>query len=529
MLENLRNSTMKGCIAPLAEIQPRVSRNPWRILQVFAVALLWLGLYRQVLVALTSTWWVHDALSYGFLVLPISLFVAWTKRQQLAQLPVKPAHGLGVLVTGMAAALLMVSEAGAILLLAEISLIVMLWGLVLALLGTRFLKALWFPLGYLCFLFPILGEVVLAWNWEFQLLTARMGVLILQSLSIPAHLDRNYIILPRLILKVASSCSGAHYLISILALAIPLAYLTLRRIGNQMTLVLFSLVIGIVANWIRVVFIGLWAYAGGEVVHGPFHMFQAISVAWVGYAGLLFCAWGLVRAEKRTADAGRLVHQAPPPMAVRDVQRLPADWTRSWAIAVAPLVSTMICLAVYQTGPVPLKRSLASFPSALGKWKEFRPGYEPPLFRAEKADEELHKIYLDMGGHKVHLYVAYFQYQKQEKEAVSHLMRLFHRNGQLLRLASAKEIVVVNRCWVTQGSQPYDVVFWYDFNGRLVANELEAKSATIWDAFTKGRTNGALVMIYSQAEPSGTQKCQPDHTESFALEVIPTLRNHLPS
>ena len=87
--------------------------------------------------------------------------------------------------------------------------------------------------------------MVLAWNWEFQLLTARMGVVILQLLSIPAHLDRNHIILPRLILRVASSCSGTHYLISILALAIPLAYLTLRRIGNQMTLVLFSLVIGI--------------------------------------------------------------------------------------------------------------------------------------------------------------------------------------------------------------------------------------------------------------------------------------------
>ena len=135
------------------------------------------------MVALITSWWTRDAFSYGFLVLPISLFVVWTRRQQLAQLPVQPAHGLGGLVTGMAAALLIVSEAGAILLLAEISLIVMLWGLVLALLGTRFLKALWFPLGYLCFLLPIPGEAVLAWNWEFQLLTAKMGVVIFCNCS----------------------------------------------------------------------------------------------------------------------------------------------------------------------------------------------------------------------------------------------------------------------------------------------------------------------------------------------------------
>jgi EpsI family protein len=213
-----------------------------------------------------------------------------------------------------------------------------------------------------------------------------------------------------------------------------------------------------------------------------------------------------------------------------DGRRRPADWTRSWAITVAFLVSAMIYLSLYQRDPVALKRSLASFPSALGKWKEFPSVDDPPLFRAEKADEELHKIYLDTGGHKVHLYVAYFEYQKQEREAVSHLMRPFHRNGQLVGVASTKEIFVVNRCRVTRGSQPYDVVFWYDFNGRLVANELKAKTATIWDAFTKGRTNGALVMIYSLAAgPSSTQKCQRDHTETFALEVIPTLRNYLPS
>jgi exosortase len=226
----------------LAAIQIIIGRNPRRIVQLFTLASLFLGLYKPLLVALTSTWWTRNEFSYGFLVLPISAFVVWTKRQQLARLPIKPARGLGVLVIGVAAALLIVGDAGAILFMAEISLLVMLCGLVLALLGSNFLKALWFPLGYLCFLFPVLGEVVLAWNWEFQLLTAIMGALILQLFSIPVQLDRNYIILPHLILRVASSCSGAHYLISILALAVPLAYVTLKRVRNRMALVLLSLV-----------------------------------------------------------------------------------------------------------------------------------------------------------------------------------------------------------------------------------------------------------------------------------------------
>jgi EpsI family protein len=521
---------MKGRMAQrsLAEIQTIIGRNLWRIVQVFALILLFLGLYEPVLIALTNTWWTRDAFSYGLLVLPISAFVVWTKRQQLARLPIKPAKGLGVLVIGVAAALLIVGDAGAILLLAEISLLVMLCGLVLALLGTNFLKALWFPLGYLYFLFPALGEVVLAWNWEFQLLTARMGALILQLLSIPVQLDRNYIILPHLILRVASSCSGAHYLISILALAAPLAYVTLKRIRNRIALVLLSLVIGIIANWIRVAFIGLWACFGSEVVHGPLHVFQAVSVAWVAHAGLLSCTWVLLRAEKRAADAGKLRLEVLAAMEAGNERRLPLDWTRRWSIVTALLASAMIYLSVYQKGPVPLKRTLSAFPSSISEWMELRQADEPPLFRATRADDELHRIYLDREGYRVHLYVAYFRYQEQGKEAVSHLMRPFHHSAQLLRLGVAGQTVLANRCLATIGWQGHDIVFWYDFNGRVVANQLKAKGATVWDALTRGRTNGAVVMICSRVSPRSL-KHRPNHTESFALGVIAALRNHLPS
>src|SRR5262245_10447676 len=110
MLQDLRNSILQGHVVPFAEIQPKVTRHGWRMLQVLALTLLWLGLYRPVFSSLISTWWAHDEFSYGFLVLPISLFVVWTKRQQLAQLPVKPARALGSLIMGIAAALLILSE-----------------------------------------------------------------------------------------------------------------------------------------------------------------------------------------------------------------------------------------------------------------------------------------------------------------------------------------------------------------------------------------------------------------------------------
>jgi exosortase len=151
----------------------------------------------------------------------------------------------------------------------------------------------------------------------------------LQLLRIPARLDENHIILPNIILTVASSCSGARYLISILALALPLGYLVLRRLKYRIALAVVALVIGITANWMRVVLIGLWAYSGGKVVHGPFHVLQALSVAWVAFAGLLFVTWMLSRMESSGYD----VENEDPQVATNVGLSLSPSWPYAWTQA----------------------------------------------------------------------------------------------------------------------------------------------------------------------------------------------------
>jgi exosortase/archaeosortase family protein len=166
----------------------------------------------------------------------------------------------------------------------------MIVGLMLSLAGTQFLSVLRLPVGYLFFMLPLFGQAILSLRWPLQLLTARMAVLILQMLSIPAQLNENYVVLPNIILRVASSCSGARYLVSIIAVSIPIAYLTLRRRRNQIALIALALAIGVFANWARVVFIGLWAYSGGQVVHGRFTCFrQCRSLGFL--RGIVLAAW----------------------------------------------------------------------------------------------------------------------------------------------------------------------------------------------------------------------------------------------
>jgi hypothetical protein len=71
------------------------------------------------------------------------------------------------------------------------------------------------------------------------------------------------------------------------------------------------------------------------------------------------------------------------------------------------------------------------------------------------------------------------------------------------------------------------VVFWYDVNGRVVPDVYRVKGYTLWDAFTRRRTNGAVVMIAWDAH-NGLESARQDAVE-FAQALLPVLRQHLPS
>ena len=92
-------------------------------------------------------------------------------------------------------------------------------------------------------------------------------------------------------------CSGAGLLIAVLAVGLPLAYLTLQAWWSRITLVLSSVLIAIVANWVRLTVMGIYAQAGGKDLHGPYHILQGLFVDWVAFGFLFMGAWLLGKVE----------------------------------------------------------------------------------------------------------------------------------------------------------------------------------------------------------------------------------------
>jgi exosortase len=289
-----------GAAAPSGTAGLPAARASWlawapgmTLLAVFAFV------YAPVFAALGRVWWESDVHRHGFVVPLIALYLAWARREELRGVAVVPSPLWGGLTMGVAALMLLVGKAAAAVLLEEVSLLVMVTGLVLLFRGGAQARALALPIAYLTFMVPIFAEGADWIHWPFQLLAAHIGIGLLQGIGVPAFQQAQYIELPRITLEVAEACSGIRFMISVIAIGIPLAYLTQRTWVRRVGLVLFAVVIGILANGTRVAFIGVWAYHGGEVVHGPLHVFQAMFVAWIGYVALFVGAWGLRRWPSR--------------------------------------------------------------------------------------------------------------------------------------------------------------------------------------------------------------------------------------
>jgi exosortase len=269
-------------------------------------------LYTPTIVSMVQRWSNADDYNHAFLIPFVSGYFVWLKRHQLAALVPKPRLGWGVPVVVLAGTMLAIGQLGHVVTLQHLSFFIMVIGLILLLLGTQLLRVLLLPVLYLLFMIPILDEVIDRIHWPFQVLAASIGSWTLQMLGYSVLREVQYLHLPRITLEVADLCSGVRYLISVIAVGIPLAYLTLRSWHRRALLIAFGIIIAILANSLRVSLIGIWVYHGaGTMIHGPLKLMQGLFVAWAGFI-TLFLGARLLADRPRSASSRSIDASLPP-------------------------------------------------------------------------------------------------------------------------------------------------------------------------------------------------------------------------
>ena len=513
----------------------------WR----FIVCLCLLGLalalpYSSALHSLFQLWLRQDkAYSHGFLVPLISLYLLWGKREYLSQLRPRPhqiAGGLGFLVSAL---LLFVGRSIGIIQAEVMAFLIVLPSLVLFVFGWGYLKALALPLVYLLFMLPPaslffmvprIDELTDGFHWPFQLISANLGVWAVQALGFPAFQEGTFIHLPRITLEVIEACSGLRFLTSVIAIGIPLVYLTQRTWPRATAVIASGVLITILSNGARVALVGIMAQLyGAEMLHGPYKLFQGWFVAQIGFIGLFVVNWAVCklpsRSQTRLHERWKAVSCAP-----HDTDNTNRDWVRPFALAVSLLMGFGVYLNFFAAPqPIPPKRTLAEFPYFIGAWQ----GQESSLFRGENfcpgLDAEINRTYRTASGREVHFFVGYFESQFRGKSLVSHRDRPLQNGVRVI----ASELGTPAPQWVNQstlslGENRYSTLFWYRTNSGVLTGRSQVRLNAIFDAVVHRRNNGALILLAAPLVDQHMEALASKDLLGFAQALAPILGDFLP-
>lgn len=225
----------------------RTSTNWPRALLALAVVLIAHGvLFRDTFGAIVATWYGNETYAHGFLIFPIALYMAWTRRGTLA----RHDPGPDFLALAPLAALVFLWLAGAladVLVVQEFAVVMLVSVVVWAMLGRHVAWLLIYPLAYLFFAVPV-GEFAVEPMMDY---TAVFTIWALKATGIPVFAEGRYITIPSGQWEVAEACSGVRYLIASVALGVLYAYISYRSIWKRLAFIALAFAFPVVANWLR--------------------------------------------------------------------------------------------------------------------------------------------------------------------------------------------------------------------------------------------------------------------------------------
>ena len=245
--------------------------------QIIWFGALLVGLYFSILRPMVEEFSTQDEMGHGFFVPVVAGFIIWTRRQELAQIPIKtfwPAlilviWGFLQTIVGLLGAEFSVSRTGMFL-----SLVGVIWTLC----GTQMLKELAFPLAVLLFAIRIPLFIYSQITFPLQIFASSVAEWALNAMGIPCLRNGNVLELANQKLSVVEACSGIRSLISLLFLSLVYGYFFETRTWIRIALFLLTVPIAIIANSARVTISGILYQFKKEWAEGFYHSVEGFAI-----------------------------------------------------------------------------------------------------------------------------------------------------------------------------------------------------------------------------------------------------------
>lgn len=503
-------------------------------LYVCAIVIVYYGALNQMILHD----WAQEDYSHCMLIPFVVLYLIWEKRQVLASLPSAPSW-LGFLPLALGIALFWLGELGGEYFAMYMSLYLVIIGLTLLHLGWQKLKTIGFAFVLMLAMFPFPNFVNVRLSLYLKLISSQLGVWMLQLYGMSAYREGNVIDLGFTQLQVVDACSGLRYLISLMVLALILAYWFKARFWKRAFLFLSSIPIAIFVNSFRIALTGvLYSFWGPMVAEGFFHGFSGWLIFIFTLGILLVEMWVLKRIGREDVPVAAEVS----PMAVMPGEGVGHPESIIRGLLQPQFLVAFLCLVVtlvFSQGiefreKIPIARPLNLFPLQIGEWTGKTQPMEQKFIDALDFSDYTIIDYQNRQGKSVNFYVAYYETQRKG-ESIHSPETCLPGSGWAFKEAGTADVarqsdghMMVSRSFMENGDTQQLVYYWFPQRGRILTKLYQLKLYAFWDALTKQRTDGALVRIITPLYPGETRQEAEARLRGFTQEVAPLLDQFLP-
>ncbi len=265
------------------------------------LALLWS--YWPVLQDLSKEWQRSDEYSAGLLVPFLAVYVLWTRRQDLASVPIRPMLFWGVAIFVISQAMRLFGLFWMYGSAERLSIIVVVTALILLLFGWRALRRVTTVLMFLCLMLPWPHRVQAQISLPLQGWATDSAVYCLELAGYNVLRDGNVIGIGQTNVAVAEACNGLRMVTAFLVISALVVLLVQRTWWEKVAILLSSLPIALLCNTLRLAITAVaFTVLKGDNVQKLFHDFGGYAMMPVALALVVGEFWLLGRLISSQAE-----------------------------------------------------------------------------------------------------------------------------------------------------------------------------------------------------------------------------------
>ncbi len=513
--------TRNATLSPPTAAPAYRTHVPFWLCAVSLLATLWL--FWPTVWSMAQIWSRSETFAHGYLILPISLWLVWRKREALA-LVTPHSEWRGLLLLFLLGFAWLLARIADVQVVQQLAFVAMLPTLVFTCLGWPVVRVILFPLLFLFFAVPM-GEALIPSLMDF---TALFTVMALRLTGLPVYWEGHYFSIPSGNWSVVEACSGVRYLIASVTIGSLYAYLTYRSYWRRAIFIGLALLVPILANGMRAYMIVMIGHLSDmKLAQGVDHFIYG----WLFFGMvmlLLFWIGSRWSETEATADDAA---------GVQDTALAPHPVARFVTIAVSSLAILLVWplwgqyLGRQQAGWEPGLYQ-ATAPEGRGGWErvehdwlDWKPRYIAP-------DQEIQVSYRQ-SDQRVGLYLAFYGRQRQDAELINTQNVMVPQKHPVWREVQRTRVdldlpdttLQVRQARLAGSGQRVLVWHWYWLEGTHTSSNVLAKLIEARNRLLGGRHPSVGIVLYTPYEHDrdGAER----HLQAFLDAMLEPLEAEL--